>query len=136
MDTHLEGIIERQVYLSKKEQLINRKIKTQEKAKELSQGNNWLEPMREFILELKQTKKAAAGGNYMEIKTFLKKIGSNFILKDTKCEFLANFGWEIFAHETRFPIWSGRPVSNRRPSPWQGDVLPTELLPRNKINYK
>jgi hypothetical protein len=25
--------------------------------------------------------------------------------------------------------WSGRPDSNRRPSPWQGDVLPTELLP-------
>jgi hypothetical protein len=25
---------------------------------------------------------------------------------------------------------SGRPDSNRRPSPWQGDVLPTELLPQ------
>ena len=26
-------------------------------------------------------------------------------------------------------FWSGRPDSNRRPSPWQGGALPTELLP-------
>src|SRR5699024_11151323 len=25
--------------------------------------------------------------------------------------------------------WSGRPDSNRRPSPWQGDALPAELRP-------
>src|SRR5437763_12498577 len=28
-------------------------------------------------------------------------------------------------------IWSGTPGSNRRPSPWQGDALPAELVPRN-----
>src|SRR5205085_1886049 len=26
--------------------------------------------------------------------------------------------------------WSGTPGSNRRPSPWQGDALPAELVPR------
>ena len=31
---------------------------------------------------------------------------------------------------SRIFIWSGRPGSNRRPSRWQRDVLPTELLPR------
>ena len=30
-------------------------------------------------------------------------------------------------------IWSGRPGSNRRPQPWQGCALPTELLPLKKI---
>jgi hypothetical protein len=32
----------------------------------------------------------------------------------------------------QFPskIWSGRPDSNRRPSPWQGDALPTEPRPQ------
>ena len=29
------------------------------------------------------------------------------------------------------PYWSGTPDSNRRPSPWQGDALPTELVPRS-----
>ena len=28
---------------------------------------------------------------------------------------------------------SGRPDSNRRPSPWQGDALPTELRPHDRI---
>src|SRR5690606_34756297 len=27
-------------------------------------------------------------------------------------------------------IWSGKSVSNRRPQPWQGCALPTELFPR------
>lgn len=27
-------------------------------------------------------------------------------------------------------VWSGQPVSNRPPRPWQGGVLPTELCPR------
>jgi len=27
--------------------------------------------------------------------------------------------------------WSGTPGSNRRPSPWQGDALPAELVPRS-----
>ncbi len=31
---------------------------------------------------------------------------------------------------------SGRPDSNWRPSPWQGDVLPTELLPRLPPSYE
>ena len=30
----------------------------------------------------------------------------------------------------RETIWSGRPGSNRRPRPWQGRALPTELRPR------
>src|SRR5881275_3458919 len=30
-----------------------------------------------------------------------------------------------------FKFWSGTPGSNRRPSPWQGDALPAELVPRN-----
>ncbi len=28
--------------------------------------------------------------------------------------------------------WSGTPGSNWRPSPWQGDALPTELVPQNR----
>ena len=29
-----------------------------------------------------------------------------------------------------FANWSGKPGSNRRPVPWQGTALPTELFPR------
>ena len=30
--------------------------------------------------------------------------------------------------------WCGTPVSNRRPSAWQADALPTELVPHWMIN--
>jgi hypothetical protein len=33
-----------------------------------------------------------------------------------------------YAATPRF-TWSGTRVSNPRPSPWQGDALPTELVP-------
>lgn len=36
---------------------------------------------------------------------------------------------EFSIYNLEFKFWSGRTDSNRRPSPWQGDVLPTELLP-------
>ncbi len=32
--------------------------------------------------------------------------------------------------------WSGRPDSNWRPSPWQGDALPTEPRPRGMPSYQ
>ena len=30
--------------------------------------------------------------------------------------------------------WCGTPVSNRRPSAWQADALPTELVPHWEVN--
>ncbi len=30
--------------------------------------------------------------------------------------------------------WCGTPVSNRRPSAWQADALPTELVPHWLVN--
>src|SRR6476619_7570964 len=42
---------------------------------------------------------------------------------------LANIGSNIAAVSPRTKKWSGRRDSNPRPSPWQGDALPTEPLP-------
>ena len=38
-------------------------------------------------------------------------------------------GWSNNRY-TILAYWSGRPGSNRRPQPWQGCALPTELLPQ------
>jgi hypothetical protein len=37
--------------------------------------------------------------------------------------------------ETGALDWSGTPGSNRRPSPWQGDALPAELVPRSGSGF-
>ena len=46
----------------------------------------------------------------------------------TEVRFLA--GQPIFLIRHRKKRWSGRRDSNPRPSPWQGDALPTEPLPQ------
>ena len=45
---------------------------------------------------------------------------------------LASPAWKagVISHYTTSAYWSGRPGSNRRPQPWQGCALPTELLPQ------
>jgi site-specific DNA recombinase len=48
------------------------------------QGNNWLEPMREFIKASSQAKNSVDLENNQEVLSFLKNIGSNFLLKGKK----------------------------------------------------
>src|SRR5439155_25173927 len=43
-----------------------------------------------------------------------------------------NLGTLEIRKEGRGIDWSGTPGSNRRPSPWQGDALPAELVPRSE----
>ena len=45
-------------------------------------GNRWLELCRNFILTVNQAQIAALRGNFSEKKNFLKKIGSNPLLRE------------------------------------------------------
>ena len=103
LDDRLEGLLDKDDYLRKKEQLINQKIDLEDKIQSIRQtGNNWLEPMREFIFANKQTKKVANGGDNLEIRAFIKKIGSNFILQGKKFEFKPKNGWNsVLKNEKR-----------------------------------
>ncbi|MFA7653732.1 MAG: recombinase family protein [Candidatus Magasanikbacteria bacterium] len=104
LDAHLEGTIDKAIYLKKKEQFISLKVTLEEQIKEiLNKGTNWLEPMREFILSSCRAKKIAFKGDLAEIRTFLKNVGSNFVLKGKKIEFLAKRGWRILAENPTCP---------------------------------
>ena len=94
LDSHLENIISKEDYISKKEKLINEKLVLQEQVKEIqSKSNNWLEPMRDFIFLLIKAKKIAGSGDSLELKAFLKNIGSNFILQGGKFALLDKSEW-------------------------------------------
>ncbi|PIR91934.1 hypothetical protein COU01_04485 [Candidatus Falkowbacteria bacterium CG10_big_fil_rev_8_21_14_0_10_44_15] len=106
LDSHLDEVISKTDYLKKKEQFINEKISWEEKIAEiLGKGNNWLEPLRDFILTSKSAKKAALADDLSEIRAFLKNIGSNFRLKGKKFLWLANFGWDLAARSAAYPSW-------------------------------
>ncbi len=103
LDSRLDNEIDKDEYVKKKEILLNQKIKLEEDIEEIRrEGNNWLEPLRDFILELNKAKKAAQTDNLLEIKTFLKNIGSNFILKGKKFEFYLNLGWRDAKRSSSF----------------------------------
>ncbi len=108
LNDRIDGIIEKADYVNKKNSLIKEKLDFQDKIKEIKdKGNNWLEPMRDFILRSRLAKKTADEGDLSELKAFLKNIGSNFILQGGKFEFLAQFEWELASRSDAFPNWHG-----------------------------
>ena len=82
---YLDGIIEREIYLQKKEDLIKQKIALEAKKDDFRRGKrNWLEPLKNWILEIKQVQNLVAGDDFQQIAEFVKKSGTNRILKDRK----------------------------------------------------
>ena len=53
--------------------------------------------MKEMILASSQAKIFLSQSDKMEIRQFLKNVGSNFILKDKKFNFAPKIGWRALA---------------------------------------
>ena len=127
LDAHLDKLISKEEYASKKQKLLNRKIEISEKLSDFEQkGNYWLEPMRLFILDSKQAEIIASKENLPVKRDFLKKIGSNPLLRDRALSVSWQNPWKILAD---FPMpvaigddnfascseWLPKPDSNQRP---------------------
>ena len=127
LDSRLEQVIEKNEYLKKKEQLISQKMTLAEKIKQvLDKGNNWLEPMKEMILQLAKAKKIAISGDFSQYRSFLKIIGSNFILKGNLFNFEAETGWRALVEREHHTNWlRGMDSNHRFPAPEAG-VLPLD----------
>jgi len=83
-------------YTAKKQKILNHKIEISEKLKDFEQnGNHWLEPAKKFILDSKQAEIIALQENLFEKKDFLKKIGSNRILREQELVFEPRGAWQI-----------------------------------------
>ena len=94
LDLYIEGgVLTLEEYQAKKSKLLNEKLNIEQKIKDFEQmGNNWLEPMRKMIFEARQAKILLSQGDNQQILTFLKNVGSNFILKDKKFNFCFKIG--------------------------------------------
>ena len=83
----VDGIIDRAIYLQKKEELVKAKISWEQKQKELKKkGAFWLEPMREFLEAAHNAGNLAVSHDFSQIKSFLEKNGSNRVLKEKKLD--------------------------------------------------
>ncbi len=80
---YLDGDIEKVVYLERKDILMRQKIKLEESLTNFGQQRkNWIEPLRSFILSLKEATDLEKTSSHLEWKKFFQKIGSNPEIKD------------------------------------------------------
>jgi hypothetical protein len=78
VSTYLDGDIPKQTYLKKKDEILLASAVLEQKEKDFeNERKNWVEPLREWILDTKQADFLSKSENYHEIKTFVQKIGTN-----------------------------------------------------------
>ena len=78
VNAFLDGTIDKEIYLLKKEELIKTKAELSQKKNDFGQkGNNWIEPLRNWIKSAHYAEKLASSNDFMEIKSFVEKIGTN-----------------------------------------------------------
>ncbi|PIS32432.1 hypothetical protein COT40_00135, partial [Candidatus Peregrinibacteria bacterium CG08_land_8_20_14_0_20_41_10] len=88
LDVYLKEVISTEEYTSRKQKLLTQKVELREKIQDFEQkGLSWLELAREFVLKLNYAEKLLNSGNYPEMTTFLKNIGSNHILQNRQLIF-------------------------------------------------
>jgi site-specific DNA recombinase len=85
INAFLEGIIEKEVYLEKKEALINEKQSLRDKKASFGRkGLLWLEPLRKFVQTTDRAGKLNLLSEFSEIKEVLEKSGTNRVMRDKK----------------------------------------------------
>ena len=98
LDAYLNEVISTEEYTNKKQKILTRKLELQEKIRDFEQkGLSWLEPAREFVLKLNYAEKLRNSDNFPEMRTFLKNIGSNHILRNQKLIFSFKFPFNLAA---------------------------------------
>ena|SRR3989338_7985807 len=128
LDMRLEGIIESEEYVQKKNKLMQQKATLDQRIRDSERnGNEWLEPMREFLIRSKQAKTLLSQDDPVEFRAFLKTIGSNLLLERQRLRCEAKKGWRVLRQRDRFRDWQARQGSNLRPQVLETCALPTEL---------
>lgn len=98
LDAHLDSTVDKETYVKKKALLLSQKIDLDQKISRIQQnGNDSLEPMRDFILHSNQSKKIANDGDPMELRAFLTIVGSNFLLTAKKLQIQAKKPYNLVA---------------------------------------
>ena len=120
LDVFLSDVLSTEEYAAKKQELLSQKVSTSEKITDFEQkGLSWLEPAREFVLSLNQAAKLVETENKKEMTTFLKNIGSNYILQNRQLIFSPKIPYNLVAEPAEageanltFPRWCRGRESN------------------------
>ena len=112
LDAKLDSSISKDEYVIKKQKLLNEKVALTEKLGDFERkGNHWLERAKEFISEAKTVGIIALQENLSLKKDFLKKIGSNHLLRDRALFVSIKNPWKILFTRKAAP-YSGAALSS------------------------
>ena len=115
IDIYLERLISLEEYQRKKENLINEKKELQERMRDFAtDGDNRFEQAKRFVTSLNRLSYAITEGNLESQKEFLKKIGSNFILKERRLNFSTEASFRPLLKDAPYFTWRREQDSNLR----------------------
>ncbi len=102
VNAFLDGTIDKEVYLQKKNELVKTKTDLSERKSDFGRkGHNWLEPLREWIKDAHHAKKLAGSNDFNELKSFVAKNGTNRRLADKKVAWLWANPWPLLAEREK-----------------------------------
>ena len=108
VDSYLDNLIDKDIYLKKKEGLIKQKTELHQKKSDFAKkGISWIEPLKEFWKDLNQAKKLALSNDFHEIKSFVAKNGTNpsLLAKTVSFDWLGGFQIiHTLAKKTLLPV--------------------------------
>ena len=110
VSTYLDGDIPKELYLKKKDTIMRSLAALQEKEKDVARGrNDWVEPLREWILDAKQAAFLSSSSDFHKIASFVKKVGTNPTVRDKSARFAAPAPSQFVAKQRRrFPAHFAR----------------------------
>ena len=115
VESYLDGDIPKSIYLKKKDEIMRATLALKEQKKDfVHQGNNWVEPLREWILDTKQATFLSSSDDFSEIARFVKKVGTNPSVRDKSTRFAAPVPSQFVAKRRGIlPACSSRVASPR-----------------------
>ncbi len=103
VSTYLDGDVPKELYLKKKDTLMRSLAALRQKEKDVARGrNDWVEPLREWILDTKQAAFLSSSDNFSEIASFVKKVGTNPTVRAKSARFGAPAPFQFVAERRRF----------------------------------
>ena len=135
VSTYLDGDIPKDIYLKKKDSLMRSSLTLKDKMKDFElRRNTWVEPLREWVLDMKQATFLNSSDNFSEIASFVQKIGTNHAVRDKTVRFSVPASSHFVAERRGFLLSAA--ASRRRSARLNSDEVKFCAPSRNRTHIK
>jgi len=134
VSAYLDGDIPKDIYLNQKDVIMRSTLTLKDKMKAFEQRRNtWVEPLREWVLDLQQATFLHESDNLSEIAAFVKKIGTNHTVRDKTAHFATPSPFQFVAQRQAF-LPSAAALQRQSPR-LNSDEVKFCALTRNVFHY-